>query len=658
MDKLAERIVAYMPFVQRCKQEFYELGVWWSRVALTGKINSRGIATNLLDNMEQTKQQFESLQQQLITNLIREKQGKLRQELGARAQMTLDLLIRNLYERTADVGFLATDQAIRDFMQEPTPAGKEALHNRLQAYVAKYTVYDDLLLLTPDGRVCLQLQQDQQRVLSSDPLIQAACSQPRQWQEVFRASDLQQGKSAAHLFACSIHLTDEKNSPLLGVLCLSFDFTNEIKVLIDQLAAPGQLLALIDAKERIVASNHPEKLPIGQMFKAELCPGLYLLSWQNEQYLARSVITKGYEGYYGLPWVMHVMQPLKHSFQDVAQQLAEENSLICHHPDHSLVRIRSQALQITEDLSLAVLNGQILAARQQAVEFVPVLNEIRGIGLQTQQVFQRSITTLQQTVAESQCSDVRFRACTAIDIMDRNLYERANDVRWWALTHSFREALASGRPDQESVRQLTSTLAYINRLYTVYTSLLLFDAGGRVVATSTTEHREWIGKPVPAPLLSALKVPHSQAYAVTPFESTPLYDDRPTYIYLSSIMAPDSERCVGGLALVFDSEPQFRQMLVDSLPQDAEGQPLEGCWGVFSTPQGQVLASTHVDYPVGSLLKPRIPIATLGEEAQGINLQLNQRPCAVGYARSRGYREYKICDGYKNDLLAQIVLAC
>src|SRR5690554_2213406 len=113
MDNLAERIVAYMPFVQRCRQEFQKLDIWWSRVALTGKINSRGIATNLLENMEQTKQRFESLQQQLISNLVQEKQGKLSQELEARAQMTIDLLIRNLFERTADVGFLATDQAIR-----------------------------------------------------------------------------------------------------------------------------------------------------------------------------------------------------------------------------------------------------------------------------------------------------------------------------------------------------------------------------------------------------------------------------------------------------------------------------------------------------------------------------------------------------------------
>lgn len=658
MDNLAERIVAYMPFVQRCRQEFQELGIWWSRVALTGKINSRGIASNLLDNMEQTKQRFESLQQQLISNLVKEKQGKLSQELGARAQMTIDLLIRNLFERTADVGFLATDQAIRGFMQEPTPAGREALHTRLQAYVAKYSVYDDLLLLAPDGRVCLQLQADQGLQQSSDPLIQAVSNQPRQWQEVFRQSDLQPHKKTAHLFACSIHLSDDPDSPLLGVLCLSFDFATEITTLFHQFAEPGQLLVLLDDKDRIVASNNPEELPVGQLLRAQLCPGLYLLPYQNEQYLARSVITKGYEGYCGLPWVMHIMQPVKQSFEEATQQGNHDGGLAAGHPDNSLGKIRIQAVQITDDLSLAVLNGQILAARQQAVEFVPVLNEIRGIGLQTQNVFQRSITTLQQTIADSQCSDVCFRAYTAMDIMDRNLYERANDVRWWALTYSFREALAKGQKDNNTRQQLTATLEYINRLYTVYTSLLLFDAEGQVLATSSPDHHEWIGRQVPAALMPALQVPHSQAYAVTPFESSPFYGDRPTYIYLSSIMAPDSNRCVGGLAIVFDSEPQFRQMLIDSLPQDFEGKVLDGCWGVFSDLKGCVLASTSAEYTVGSRLKPHVPVDSLDKDAQGINLQLDKTSCAVGYARSGGYREYKVSDGYSNDLLAQIFVTC
>ncbi|MDQ7068951.1 MAG: hypothetical protein Q9M40_13855 [Sulfurimonas sp.] len=37
----------------------------------------------------------------------------------------------------------------------------------------------------------------------------------------------------------------------------------------------------------------------------------------------------------------------------------------------------------------------------------------------------------------------RWLHILAIDIMDRNLYERANDSRWWALTPLFIEELSS-----------------------------------------------------------------------------------------------------------------------------------------------------------------------------------------------------------------------
>ncbi len=37
--------------------------------------------------------------------------------------------------------------------------------------------------------------------------------------------------------------------------------------------------------------------------------------------------------------------------------------------------------------------------------------------------------------------DSVFLAELIVDIMDRNLYERANDCRWWALTTDFRAIL-------------------------------------------------------------------------------------------------------------------------------------------------------------------------------------------------------------------------
>jgi hypothetical protein len=74
--------------------------------------------------------------------------------------------------------------------------------------------------------------------------------------------------------------------------------------------------------------------------------------------------------------------------------------------------------------------------------------------------------------------DCAARAGLAIDIMDRNLYERANDCRWWALSTAVRNALASTLPLADAAARLTPILRTINGLYTVYSNLILFDADG------------------------------------------------------------------------------------------------------------------------------------------------------------------------------------
>ena len=90
--------------------------------------------------------------------------------------------------------------------------------------------------------------------------------------------------------------------------------------------------------------------------------------------------------------------------------------------------------------------------------------------------------------------NVGFLASLCVDIMDRNLYERANDCRWWALDPSFRQILAKDSPDEIDVRELTRILTYINSLYTVYSNLFIFDKTGKIIAVSSPERNSDIGR--------------------------------------------------------------------------------------------------------------------------------------------------------------------
>jgi hypothetical protein len=56
---------------------------------------------------------------------------------------------------------------------------------------------------------------------------------------------------------------------------------------------------------------------------------------------------------------------------------------------------------------------------------------------------------------------------------------------------------------------------------------------------------------------------------------------------------------IGGITIVFDSAPQFVAMLRDSLPREASGEPVEGCFAVFLDAQARIIASTTSNYRVG-----------------------------------------------------------
>jgi hypothetical protein len=63
-----------------------------------------------------------------------------------------------------------------------------------------------------------------------------------------------------------------------------------------------------------------------------------------------------------------------------------------------------------------------------------------------------------------------------------------------------------------------------------------------------------------------LAIEGSQHCSVSFFESSPLYGGRHTYIYGAVITdIADRHRRVGCVGMVFDSEPRFREMLLDSL---------------------------------------------------------------------------------------------
>ena len=119
-----------------------------------------------------------------------------------------------------------------------------------------------------------------------------------------------------------------------------------------------------------------------------------------------------------------------------------------------------------------------------------LLSEIGGAARRTARVFAGALQDLYGMVTRSLLSDAQSRAALAMQILDRNLYERANDCRWWALTPQFASTLRTG---ETGCARASAVLRDINALYTVYSGLALFDRQGRVVAVSRAEHEPHVG---------------------------------------------------------------------------------------------------------------------------------------------------------------------
>ena len=668
--KNGKTLLRSMSSVENCQQQLAKLDKQLTRTTLTGKINCTRIAQNLIDFIITTQSNFTSLQENLVETLVFENTQKVVLELSALAQVAVDILKRNLFERTADVGFLATDDDIVRFLKEggDAPGAVAAIEERLLEYRNKYTVYYEIIVLDTDGGVRAHLDRTNQVASSRDPLL-GETLETNGYVETFRQSDLVPGRGEALIYSQAVR--DPASGASLGVLCLCFDFAGEMTGIFESLrnSSGDAVTMILDDSGKAIASSDPQTAPVGKTYATAPDEDFRVVRIGTRSCLAKTQSTKGYQDYLGLPWCGHVVKPVEMAFQNGVDGRLDEAAIRRNAVFSSkLIQVEETSENILSDLELVVQNGEIMAAKKtsrdddaekvEALALPHVLNEVKKIGSQIQRIFQTSTGDLLRLVTSSRLHDVQFLARLAIDIMDRNLYERANDCRWWALTSDFRRIMEKSVISEEDRETMRSILGYINSLYTVYTNLFLYDAEGRIQACSNQVEQHHEGRILNTEYVSkTLQITDSQLYCVSPFDPTDLYADgdapRNTYVYNASITSlSDSEKVLGGIGIVFDSEPQFKSMLIDALPKDERGRVLEDSEAMFTTLEGEVVSSTNPNIAPGEMVEIPADFAglTAGESASRLQSE-NGGLFAMGCAHSAGYREYKRDGAYVNDLL-------
>jgi chemotaxis signal transduction protein len=638
----------HMAVVDDYHQRLAMLQGSWETLSLLSHLSRSG------SDMTHTRQAFESLSRDLLVSLEHETLRKATQVLRSGAQIAIDIIVRNLFERTADVGFLCADQELRQFVVAMGDASLsdgerdrllKKMRHRLGEYVAKYSVYGDIAVLDRSGNVLLQLDENSSITKSDDPLVRHTLDRS-QYVETFRHIDLY--SDAAQSLVYSQRIAEGRE--FIGVLCLRFKFDDEVTGIFKKLSIADDwtVFSFVDAQGRVVASSDPWQLPLGMQVTTALAEDGKIVRVCGREYLAVTRKTKGYQDYQGLGWFGHAMVPLEYAFYsadanansttrrviaaDVLGSLSSSQLIF----SAQMRDIPAKAESIQRELNRTVWNGNVTLGTQDNSQndFSKVLLwEIGNAGVRTKETFERSIGELQQTVVASILDSAERLSTLAVNILDRNMYERANDCRWWAMSGTMVEELSSQEPNRQRVGD---ELRYINGLYTVYHAIVVFDAKGQVIAVSNSAlsslcnqrlTEEWVPR--------ALQLRDSQSYCVSRFEPSKLYDGRDTLIFSAAIRA--GNKVVGGVAVVFDSEPQLRAILQDSLPHTDSSKIDSGSLGVLVDDAGRVMSSTD-RYAIGEKLDlPALPANQLASASVQL---INGHYYAIGASRTGGYREY------------------
>ncbi|MET0389196.1 MAG: chemotaxis protein CheW [Polyangiales bacterium] len=660
--------IRYMDQVEEYREALQALQAVWDTLALLGHLSGTRI------EIGEVRSAFSGLTTRLLNSLGSELRRKAVLDLQAKAQVAIDILVRNLFERTADIGFLATDSDLRAFA-EALPETRERtradLIARFQEYQRKYSVYANIILLSPQGEVLAQLDPSSTLVLSRDPLIEECRTTSAAYVETYRHSDLAPDDAKSLIYSYRVTSNDGQN--LVGVLCLCFRFEDECRRIFDSLIKRTDwcVITLIDQQGRVIASSDVHQASLGARITSAASATTQVMRFGGRPFLSTVCKTSGYQGYLGPGWSGHAMLPLEFAFSaddepSIAQELSDADRARIMASEllfsAALRDIPSSAGRIQAELNRAVWNGNVALARAGGgtnnTFSKTLLREIGHTGMRTRDVFSGAIGNMNQTVVSSTLRDCRAKAALAIDIMDRNLYERANDCRWWALTTAFRKALAAPVPPPDAPDEITHILETINGLYTVYTNLVVFDGQGCIVATSNPAYRERVGQKLDARWVrDTLALGTTESYCVSAFEPSDLYEDRHTYVYCAAIRAVGrTARVVGGIAIVFDAAPQFTAMLTESLPRDERGVVKPGAFGVFVDNEGQVIASSRAETPLGTKLQlTAASVRNTNESSWERVLPFEGQLYAVGACRSAGYREYKgDADPYRNDITSLV----
>jgi hypothetical protein len=231
----------------------------------------------------------------------------------------VDIIDRNLYERSCDVRWWATDSAVVDCAADPTPERIAYASKRLAVILSAYTVYLDLWIADKNGVVIASGRPDRYpRAVGSSVAGESWFREAMATRsgDDFAVADIAVNdaldRSMVATYATAIRAGGEANAPVIGALGIFFDWAAQSQGVVDSVRLTPEEKALtrcllVDRRHRVIASSDgsgvlTESINLRTDGRTQ---GNYLDDKGNVVGFAH---TPGYETYAGLGWYGVIIQ--------------------------------------------------------------------------------------------------------------------------------------------------------------------------------------------------------------------------------------------------------------------------------------------------------------------------------------------------------------